>query len=262
MTMEMMKRPSDDLPAHLQSGELSKGMNESLNQYVTPPRVKVVQPLTKPPVSEHFAAGDVCLMPMMQLVSKKQTEFSFVPLFFFAEFITTNPLGSDTFIRDRSTDPKSVIAQKARDPQRREETIEGGIKIRHTEVLNYIVSIVGHDELTGTPVTLSFARAEHKQGTNLASRIKLRNVPMCGTVWTAKSAQRSNPKGTWWGIDVFQCQEENGLVQDPAIFDMFVNQHNELKKAYIEQRLIVEQDEDNVDGSIVEGSVGAKTGEY
>ena len=98
----------------------------------------------------------------------------------------------------------------------------------------------------GTVCAASFARAEHKTGSNLASLIKMRRVPMFGTVWDAIAKQRNNASGTWWGLNFSQCQEDNGFVADKEVFLNFEKLNKEFKKAYDDRAIVVDYDDSDV----------------
>lgn len=250
MTMAMTRTSETGLPAHIQAA-LAAGdskVNDSLKGYVSPPRVKTIQPLTKAPLSELFVAGDSCLLPMQQLLAKRGTAFSFVPIFFYPEYISCNPNGVEPFIRERTLDKSSELAAKCRDPKRREEAVNGDPdpkkRIKNREVLVFLVAIVGHESLTGVVASMSFSSGEYRTGTNLTSALKMRGIPMFGTVWNAKAGNRTNSKGAWWGYDITPVQEAQGLVDDEAAFNTFRELNREFHEAYLESRIVVDLNEE------------------
>lgn len=246
MSTELTKAPSN-APDFMLAPEYAD-VNAALNEFVSPPRLKIVQGTAKPPLSEKFSPGDVCLMPTMNLVATKGKPFSVVPIFFYPEWLVCNPLEADTFIADRSLDPKSDIAAASRDPKKRKIPWEKDPSkfVSFQETLTFLFAIVGHEELMGTVCAASFARAEHKSGSNLASLIKFRRVPMFGTVWDAVTKQRSNPSGTWWGFNFSQCESDNGFVADREVFMSFEKLNKEFKKAYDDRAIVVNYDDTDV----------------
>lgn len=205
-----------------EDSELGK---EDLTKYIKPPRLKVVQRNADEQYRQQFDAGDVILIPQMVLVAavkrderdrpvERGTAFAFVPLLFFPEWITVNPMaykGSEPFIRDRSLDPKSEIAFKAQSPETWEEphptrpkTDDGkDAKIRHQECLNFVVVILGVAGLEAQPVVMSFSKTAHRTGSNLAMLINMRrNAPIFGCVFEAHVEGRKNAKGEWLGLAV------------------------------------------------------------
>lgn len=235
-----------DLPEFMRD---DAGINDQIgSEFVVPPRIKLVQPTSKPPLSDKYQKGDVCLTPTLAQVAKKGEVFQVVPLFFFAEWLSFNPLEADTFIRERSLDPTSELAMKCRDPERRKEPYEKDPTkfINNVETINFIVAIVGHEELMGMVASVGFSKSEHKIGTGWSSRLKLRGVPYPGTVWELKSAARTNAKGTWFGFDIDPCKEDKGLVMDAEAYAQFKQLNAQFKKLHVESRLQVRVDDDDL----------------
>jgi len=224
-------------------------VNKMLNEYVSPPRLKIIQPTAKAPLSEMFGIGDVCLMPTMTPLAKKGVKFSFVPVFFFPEFLACNPMGAETFIRDRSFDRASPIAKKAQDPSKRSEPWDKdpSKSVTYQEVLSFLIVIVGHEELMGTACAVGFARSEYKTGQQLASMIKMRGVPMFGTVWDAQTKTRNNASGTWQGLEITPSQEDSGYITDQAVFEQLKEQHRLFKEAYDNRTISVNYDDSDVE---------------
>lgn len=225
------------------------GGETSLDQFITPPRLKVVQGTAKPPLSDLFNPGDVCLTPLNVCVAEKGKPFTVVPLFMFAEWLETNPLEAGQFIRARTLDPKHPIAIKSRSPETRREPWDAGHGgndptkfVSFVETLNFIMAIVGHPDLTGTMCSVGFAKTEHKTGGALSAMIRLRGVKMFGTVWDVRTSQRTNDKGAWWGLNFSQHAEDAGIVTDRESYEFFKAEADKLRAAHLQQRLVVEQD--------------------
>ncbi len=234
-----------EIPAHLMVPE-NADINRMLEGYVSPPRIKIVQGTTKPPISDVYAPGDAILTPTLTELAKKGQPFSFTPLFFYPEWLYTNPMEAEQFIIARSLDPKSDIARLSRDPQTRKHPWEKDAtkSCNYTEVLTFIVSIVGHEELQGVQCAMAFQKAEYRTGSTFASSIKMRKVPMTGTVWDAVAKQRTNKAGTWWGFDIKPSQTDRGLVLEASQFDAFNQAHATLKTAFNDSKLVVAHDLD------------------
>lgn len=248
-SLQLTRSHSEDVPEWMRSAELAD-VNKTMDQYVTPPRIKQVQGTSKPPVSDRYSPGDVCLVPTLDLVAKKGEIFTVVPLYFFPEWLETNPIEADVFIRDRSFDPKSLIAAKARDQKRWREPWDqahGGSdatkSIRFTETLNFIIAIVNHPELTGMVASLGFARSEHKTGSSWSTSIRFRRLPMFGQVWDLRTSQRTNNKGAWYGFNPQQHPEDGGLVMDKDAFEQFKGLHDTYREAHMASRLQVNVDD-------------------
>lgn len=244
---KLQKTTHSDVPAFISQDEDAKQANELLSQYVQPPRMKIVQPTTKPPLSERFSPGDLLLMPSETLVANRGEPFLFTPLFFFPEWITVNPLGSDQFIRERTYDPESDLATKARDPKRRKEPCpeDASKTISHRESLVFIVAL--HlEEFAESYAALSFARAEHKKGTALASSIKMSGVPMYGTIWEGKVSQRSNAEGQWFGVDTGPPHGTSRFVQDKELYEKYKAAHADFRDAYLNNKIKMDSDEEEL----------------
>lgn len=252
------------------------GMDD-LTQHIIPPRLKVVQRQSEARFLERFNPCDVILMPQEIAIAQaklnsngkpgdESTVFHFVPLFMFAEFCQWNPLemkGTLDSIRQRSTDPKSALAQKCRNKELWFEPCPENPKLmcRNVEHLNYIVTLVNHP-LAGMQLVMSFARAEHRAGSNLAALIKMRKT-FVGGVYEAVARLRVNNKGQWFGIDVQNPSEESGVnpfIQDSAQYQAYKETHLKLAKAHRDGLITVRHDDEDI---LDEAAAGAPaTTEY
>jgi hypothetical protein len=225
---------------------------ENLGQYIIPPRIKFIQNQADEQYSE-FSPGDTVLVPQKVLLIEAGSPFFFTPLFFFTEYIRTNPIevkGQQPFIIERTLDPHSELAKKARDPERRVEEYPDNPKweINNVEVLNYLILIHGREDLAGMPICLGFSKSEWMQGSRLAGLIKMRRAPIYGCVFQAMvpPAPRRNTKGSWYGADIGNPSEDSGVspfVEDEATFESFKAIHHELKEAHSKQEIQVDYTE-------------------
>lgn len=259
------------LPKKQESGEVAKPIYEQvpdwmrqeqalgiedLSQYIVPPRMKVVQKTSLPPFDELFAPGEVCVVPQMVRVAGMQEAkvgqpFYFVPLLFFPEWLLTNPIelkGSVPFIRARTADPNSPMCAKSRNPalwsERCPENPE--YDMRYVECLNFVILLHGDHELAGVPVCMSFAKAEHRSGSNFAALIKMRRAPIYGCQFMGVVGSRQNAKGAWFGIDIVNPDGESGVtpfVQEQDRFGRYKEMHLELKKAHEESKIRVDYED-------------------
>lgn len=191
---------------------------ETLSQFLVPPRIKVVQKTADPALLEQFNEGDVILMPSKVLVAEmirdnkghpsgKITPFYIVPVFFFPEWCSWNPIqlkGQGPAVRERSLDIKSSIAQKARSQSTRYEPHpdKKDLKIRHVEHLNFVSVLVGDHPYAMEPFIVSFSRGEHGAGRRFAQLVKMRKAPLYGCIFEINVGFRQNTQGNWWGLDV------------------------------------------------------------
>lgn len=249
---------------------------DGANQYISPPRMKVVQKQSGAPLSEMFDTGDVILMPNMLLVSKVKKNdnnkpageghgFGLTPLFFFPEWLLINPMelkGSLPFIEQRSLDPNSPMVPRCRnkdlwlDPILDQTTGKQMVKEgkpmfrRYVEALNFLVMIVGDHPASGVPVLLSFSKGEHKSGGNLLTLLKLRKAPIFGCQFFAQTRHRpNNPKGDWYGIDVMNPPGDSGIspfVQDGEDYDAYKKMHKEFREHHSKNLIRVDYDDSEV----------------
>ena len=242
------------------SGAMTTG-TELLKQYVRPPRIKVVQPAARKPFSELFRQGDLVAMPMAQLFSANEgavlPAFAFVPLFFWPEWMTWNPIemkGQLPAVRDRSFDPRSPIAVKSRDETRRSSEVcpesppDKKYYLKHLEHLNFMLMPLAPHPFAEMPICYSFASGEHKAGSSFSALITMRKATMFGCQFEAYIRERENTKGRWFGIDVDNPRENSGVtpfVMEEERFRAYESLHLEYKKVYEDHALVVDLDEDD-----------------
>lgn len=248
-SLEVRKVNGVQLPDWMR-GEEHLG-TENLQDFVIPPRIKIVQATSKD-LLETYRAGDVILTPTNTVILEPDRDdrgnldedgkrsFNFVPLFFFPEWATWNDIklkGQEPAIRYRTTDPSDPIVAKARDKNLREEPIPGNekFKMRHVEHLNYVVTLVDHP-LSGQPMIFSFSRGEWFAGSNLASLLKMRRAPIFGCVFTAVLAFRRGNLGDWYGLDITNPSDRTPWTDESA-YGGFKQLHEEFKEHYKNQVL-------------------------
>lgn len=221
-------RPAD-LPAHIpyNPGQRAESMVDLL-QYVQPPRLKIIQSMTKQELKQQFNEGDLLVMPSREVVApvslnefKKPgdegTPFHIVPVFFYTEYVAWNPLaaaqaGQMPFTRERSFDKNSKLAQKCRTPNMREEPCSecppdaqgNPQKIRNQEHLNFLVALPFHPTLYETPVLMSFSRGEFGTGCSFSSLLSMRGTSFdCYyNQFVCYTKRRTNAKGNWFGFNI------------------------------------------------------------
>lgn len=201
--------PDLTLPVYM-SDEKPVGL-EAVQEYVIPPRIKIVQKQADDALLERFNAGDVIVIPAEVIISKYEKEnperFHFVPLFFYPEWATWSSIevrNEVPMILERTLDSDSEIAKKSKSSKLRVEKMqyEGReIEVRHVEHLNFIISLYNHP-LGVDAMVLSFNRGEHGSGMRFSSLIKLRGSSIYGGVYEGVIAKRTGPKGEWMGLNV------------------------------------------------------------
>lgn len=205
------------MPAFL-TEKTVRGM-EDLSKYVVLPRLKIVQKSASRDLLDQFRVGSVVVHPLgvmladIAMRANGQSEetsdsFKFVPLYFFEEWCTHNPVGTQPFIRERTRDPKSELAMKAKDRNRRLETITEGnatIQVRHVEHLNFVCLLYASDNplcVERTPFILSFYRGSHGGGRQLASLLKARRASPFACVIEAHTSFQQREPHDWYRLDV------------------------------------------------------------
>lgn len=217
-----------EVPEHLCELSQDDKSLDLLKQFVVPPRIKIVQPSSRPPFIERFKAGDLVALPYMQLMASfidgKQHAFVFTPLMMFPEWTCINPIetqGQLKMVRERTFDTKSVIAQKARDPKVRKnfepcpETPEKNGKklfLQYLENLNYIILIHGASEFANMPIAITFAAGNYQAGTTFNGLISQRRAPLWGCNFQAVIRRRQNELGHWFGVD---CENPSAEANTP-----------------------------------------------
>jgi len=236
-----------------------------LKQAVIPPRLKFVQPTSKSPFCDLFNPGDLVVVPMMQRVAEydkqeKKIALYFATVFYWPEWVCWNPLdtrGQLKSVRERSLDPKSTVAIKARDESRRNSEVcpevpeKDGKKLylRYLEHLNFMIVPFNaggvETQFAGLPICLSFASGEWMKGSNLAGLITVRRAPIYGCQFQGVMRRRQNSKGTWFGMDVDNPADESvGPWVSKESFEALQTVHREFKKAHEEKTLQVDYEDE------------------
>lgn len=177
-----------NLPKYLQNREQppsDKRLAWGMASFSKPPRIFVVQGLSKPPLKPPFTDGDIVLMGggFAKKIGDAQTPYTVTPIGFFVDFLALNPPNRPPFIRERTFDMMSEIARKAETFTK--EQFPGGEQgevIKYVKNLNFILII--HDpEIGEIPVHQSFMKGTFKVGQNLIGLIQNRressDIPFC-----------------------------------------------------------------------------------
>lgn len=228
---------------------------EGLHEFFVPPTLKVVQALSADSLKERFNEGDVIMLPSQLIVAPVNVNaqhkpmdtgqpFFFVPVLFFPEWVLWSPIalrGSEPAVLGRTFDREHEIAVFARDEEKRRQPhpdVEGEY-VNYVEHLNFLIVLVNH-ELQMTPMTMSFARAEHFRGKTFCSLIKMSHAPIFGRVYRGQAGKRENAKGRWYGIDVTNpdaAAGEPGPWVDQDTYNALGEVHAELSEMLTARRL-------------------------
>lgn len=177
-----------NLPKYLQNRELPPAEHRvawGMSSFSKPPRVFIVQGLSKPPLKPPYVDADIVLMGggFNKKIGDQQTPYTCSPIGFFVDYLALNPNGRAPYIRERSFDPLGDIARKAE--LFLSEQFPGGEpneRIKFVKNLNFIFII--HDpEIGEIPVHHSFMKGHFKTGQNLIGMIENRressDIPFC-----------------------------------------------------------------------------------
>ena len=240
---------TSSLPAFMQ--QFVGDGTETMHDYFTPPIMRIVQRQSRKPIIDMFQPGSVIAVPILQLIAQPSEKFYIVPLLFYPEWVAWNPIQARNIlpaVRDKSLDPRSVIALKARNPITRKEPCpdsrEG--EIRYLEHLNFIVHILPPNPLANIPIVMSFSSGEYRTGSNFSTLIQMRRAPIYGCQFEVTVAERSNNKGNWFGFDIRNPSVESNVppfVMDEKLFEQYKALHAEYKSVY-EKRLLQTQYEE------------------
>lgn len=251
-------------PAYLQV-EDDHSVDE-LKHYIRPPRVKVIQSMSSDELKQKFGVADTILVPDNVLIMEAARDgkgnvqpgntqpFLFTPLFFFTEFCVWNPLEMKDqlpAIRERSTDPNSAIAKRARDwnnktmpcPENPEHECE------FCEHMNFIIHIQNYPE----PCVMTFSRGEFKAGVNFATLAKLRKqgtgVPLYANVFAANLTYRQGKKGSWYGLDVSNPDGDTSPYVGEEAFNRYKEMHAQFAKDYADSKIEVNYEDEPIDAT-------------
>jgi len=164
-------------------------LKEYLDNLNEPAHIHVIQTRSEE-LSKGRLAGDIVLHPGNKVVATvvltdnnesgtDSRKASFTPISFFREWMVRNFVDGLPIIKDRSRDPDSEIARRAKKFNGEYEGVE------YCEILNYIcfLHILALYDTPVVlpvvlPVTLSFALGNYKNGLDFGNLIALRKTPM------------------------------------------------------------------------------------
>ena len=243
------------LPSYLQAYEGETGV-ENLQEFIKPPRLKIVQKQADDSLLERFSVGDMICTPAQELVVNKGEPLVVAPLFFWPEWATWNPYelkdNLDT-IAYRTTDPEDPLVAKCRNPNMRSEdyVVNGEVqvdkkgsplKLTHCEHLNYLLEILSGPQ-AGSQAIISFFRAQHQDGTNFAQLIKMRKAPLFATQFELKTYQKSYSGNSWYGTRISNPQTVAPFATEEE-FEFRKKIFEEMTTAHAKGQIIVDHDDD------------------
>lgn len=262
-------------PSFLMQYEEQDSSLAGMDEYVILPFLRIVQDQTKNSAhKDNPGVGGVVLSPGDVVIHEPGGDgFLFVPLFFHTEFLKTADI-KDTesgFIVDRTFDPTSPIAKKARNPDLRSEIYEGYENKpvsqqrfhRYIETLNFSGVVYGEHPASGQEGAIVFSKAEFTTGRRFISGIKMRRevvgeegderaikVPLWSQVWHFSTSQRPPRNGgQWYGFDFTPA--EFPLI-DPTDAEEFRAKHEALKEAHSDNKLRIDTEDARGDDTEIE----------
>lgn len=246
---------------------------EGMDEYVSVPRVKVIQGTTAEEVKDRFGEGAAVIIPGDLTLSPKKskggTGFEFIPLYFWVSYVKISDRDDkeSMMILEETFDKNSPLAELARNPDTREEPYgpeitegkdKGELKFtaKNVERLNFIVRI-DSGEHKGIDCGLTFERGEFSHGKRLCSLISMRKagtrtLPLFGGRYKATPDNRTRGTNTWYGLDVANAETP---VISGAMAKELESAHNAFKELHAKKALgIVEDSLSEDDASNVESS--------
>lgn len=243
---ELIVETPDVVPSYLAEIAGATGLENSA-QYVRPPRLKIVQKQSGPPITDLFNVGDVVALPQQVLIKamayennkpmEDMTPLTFVPVFWYPEWCTWNPIalkGTEPAVLERTLDPTHPIAKKSKSKATWTEPhpTVAGHNVRHVEHLVFVF-VLDSGPMAGIPMTHSFMRGEHGTGSTLLSLARMRKAPLYLQRFQLTVSMRSNQAGSWYGFNpsnvnvegVSPWVAEENVASYKALFE-------ELKQAY------------------------------
>lgn len=261
------------VPDHL-TGLTGTTGTEQLEQFVVPPRLKIVQKQADDVLLDQFKVGDLVISPANSLVAKAGEPVAFVPLFFWAEWCIWNPFelkadpSVDT-IAYRTTDAADPLVAKCRNKKTRaEDYLDAGgqpkvdskgnnMQVRNVEHLNFMITLLS-GPLAGATVVQSFFKAQHSDGTNFNQLIKVRSggrIPLYAMQFEMMTYDRSYGGNTWKGLKV-----QNPISVEPwctkESLEILREQYEGFVKLHGEGVIQPDFDTDEVQGEVVEAGEG------
>jgi hypothetical protein len=251
-------------PAYLQNYESGSSGMETMQQYLRPARIKIMQDMRQGDLKKDFGSGDIAIMSpdgVQLLAAAIRNEkgiviggepIYFTVLFHYTEYCTWNPLELQTggAIRERSFDPKSHIAIKSRNPATRKEPCPDmvGKDIKHIEHCNFIIEILNMPSVD-LPLLLSFQSGTMFHATSLVTLLHRRHAEhICACNFEMSVIVDANKAGNEWyalrpnnpaddsGIDPF-CLDEQEFKRRLAVAQQY-------KQAFLDRAIVTDYEAD------------------
>lgn len=198
---------------------------ELMKQYVSPPRMKIVQGQSQQELKRLFPESSVVITPEMIGVTgaidfrNGQEESDFirvVPVFFYTEYCLFNPMGVKPYCRERSIDAQSKLAIRCKGQidKRSMPCPEDLSKLcKYQEVFNFIL-YVWNPDVYKDPVLLSLKSSDFVCGKEWCRLACIpRGVPCYGQVFELNCSPRKKDDNNWYGWNVRHAITEQGMIE-------------------------------------------------
>lgn len=202
-----------------------------MNKFVQPPRLKIIQDQTGPPLKPPFSAADCVVLPNNVKVAGLEQPFSFTPIIFFGTYACMNPFQMKTalpFIRESSNDDNSELAKKCRTIGYSEKCPENEkFDLVFSQFLNFMIILHDVNGLPrNMPVHIWAKRGEIKHMQVLMGLIQSRGAPPYACRFNAIPNRRSGTQGSWYGLDY--SNDHQPWVENENEFKSYEKLHNDL----------------------------------
>ena len=199
------------LPQHLIDAAQVGGETgmESMSEYLTPPRVKIMQPSRKEPFKSEFEEGVVISTPSNTVLCDVDGHFAYTVIYTYDQFCVHNPWERPDdmpYIRESTLDKKSVIAQKCRNYVSEPCPEVAGEEIKYMTHINALIMVHGMKDtsIQGVPLMLSQYSGEAKSGRQMLDLLHTRcqnGTPIYAHRLMAHQVPRKKGRNEWQGLD-------------------------------------------------------------
>lgn len=259
-----------EAPDFIKRGHDREGFDR-VSEFVSPPLLKIIQRQSSDDLLERYGKASVVLMPSEVFIASADEPFFFIPLLMYPEWVTWSPYElKDQLptILDRTLDPNSELAAKAKDRNRwferdyhhgdriigdsaRDNDDPWGKPVRHVEHLTFIIALA-NPAYGYVPCIMSFSKGSYRIGRNFCNLIAFRNADLYGCIFKAyvDSTPVPNPKGSYHALRIENPGPEDEYgpwVTDEPTYDKLAELAMSMSSAYAENRLRATYDSEEVE---------------
>lgn len=252
---KLIESPLGAIPQHLIDAAQEGGETglEQMREYLTPPRIKVMQPSRKEPFKSQFEEGVVISTPSNTVICGPDGHFAYTVIFTYDQFCVHNPWERPDdmpYIRESTLDKKSVIAQKCRNYISEPCPEVNGEEIRYMTHINAFILVHGVPELEGVPILLSQYSGEAKSGAHMLDTLNTRcqnGMKIYDHRLMAHQVPRKKGKNEWQGLDHANPGPDvpfGPFIEDPLQTARYKELHKQAKELVDSGRIVVDYDEE------------------